>query len=78
MLTEALEENLSDLDALVDLLDGSWVGEAHDRFSEHFARWRPSSVSLHRSLRSLHRVTRIVHDNYAAAEIANLRMWGGA
>lgn len=74
----ALEESLSELDSLVESLADSWEGEAHDQFGEYFARWRSSSRDLHGALRRLRRVTRTAHDNYAAAETANLRMWGGA
>lgn len=72
----ALGESLNDLDALVESLAASWEGDAHDQFREYFARWRSSSRELHQSLHRLHRVVRTAHQNYAAAETANLRMWG--
>lgn len=72
----ALGDSLSDLDALVASLATSWEGDAHDQFREYFTQWRSDSRELHRSLRRLHRIARTAHGNYAAAETANLRMWG--
>jgi early secretory antigenic target protein ESAT-6 len=74
----ALEDHLSELDDAVTKIAASWEGEAHDRFHQRVSEWRTTSRALHRALRGLHRLTETAHGNYAAAEAANLRMWGAA
>lgn len=75
---DALEAHLSELDAAVTAIAGSWDGEAHDRFHQYVSEWRVSSRDLHGALRSLHQLAQTAHGNYVAAESANLRMWGAA
>lgn len=73
---EDLEGHLDELDQALVRISESWSGEASDNFHRIFHEWQSTSRDLHQSLRELHRITGTAHDNYTAAETANLRMWG--
>lgn len=73
---EQLQEHLSAVDDLVKHLVATWTGTASDEFHGYVRQWQQASADLHSSLRDLHRTLTTAHGNYAAAESANLRMWG--
>jgi WXG100 family type VII secretion target len=72
-----LESLLTQLDAGMKRFEASWEGEARNRFNSVFAQWRQASSDLHKALGDMHQVTGTAHGNYRAAEVANLRIWGG-
>jgi WXG100 family type VII secretion target len=73
---EQLQERLTAVDELVKHLVATWKGAASDEFHGYVRQWQHASDDLHASLRELHRTLTTAHGNYAAAESANLRMWG--
>lgn len=73
---ERLQADLTALDELVTRLVATWTGAASDDFHGYVRQWQRASDDLHSSLRELHRILTTAHGNYAAAESANLRMWG--
>lgn len=73
---EQLQEHLNAVDDLVKHLVATWTGAASDDFHGYVRQWQQASGDLHASLREFHRILRTAHGNYAAAESANLRMWG--
>ncbi|MGH3773368.1 MAG: WXG100 family type VII secretion target [Pseudonocardiaceae bacterium] len=73
---EQLQEHLTAVDELVTHLVATWTGAASEEFHGYVHQWQQASDDLHASLRELHRTLTTAHGNYAAAESANLRMWG--
>jgi WXG100 family type VII secretion target len=75
---QKLAELLDEVDQVVDQLSVNWSGEASEEFQAAATIWRTGSRDLHRTLVGLGRLLQTAAGNYAAAEQANLRMWGAA
>jgi WXG100 family type VII secretion target len=79
---ERSARNLADLldkiDHAVDQLSATWSGQASDQFQAAASVWRAGSRDLHRTLVGIGRLLETAGGNYAAAEQANLSMWGAA
>jgi WXG100 family type VII secretion target len=68
-------ESLDSVDRVVRELAADWTGAASEEFQQAAARWRSASNDLHASLLQVKALLLTAHDNYAAAESANVRMW---
>lgn len=70
-----LERVRDEVDARIRALHVSWTGEAATRQASAHAQWRTGAAEVHHVLVALRSIAAGAHANYAAAAVANRRMW---
>ncbi|MFJ3905989.1 WXG100 family type VII secretion target [Streptomyces sp. NPDC090025] len=77
-ILKALDERLTVLyDRTVPVVL-AWQGEAREAFVDELDRWDRQVGDLQAAQRWLHAIVTTGHANYASAQRATLRGWGGA
>jgi WXG100 family type VII secretion target len=64
-----------DVDARVRQLHGEWAGSAAAAQASAHAQWKSGAAEVQDALAALRSVAATAHANYAAAMLANRRMW---
>jgi WXG100 family type VII secretion target len=64
-----------DVDARIRQLHPGWAGAAAQAQECAHEQWRAGAARLQDALAALHAAARTAHGNYAAAVLANRRMW---
>lgn len=70
-----LNDVRTQLDARIRGLDVTWTGAAAVAQAGAHARWDAAAGDVHAASGTLRRVAATAHANYAAAVLANRRMW---
>lgn len=70
-----VEQRLSELQARVNRLHGTWSGAAADEQRALHERWTAGAHDMREAVVALRRAASVSHGNYAAAIGANRSMW---
>lgn len=63
------------VEARAQRLHESWIGRAAVEYAQAQARWAAGAAEVHDALVTLRAVAVTAHANFAAATLANRRMW---